>query len=63
MILKRNGEIISRNGTFGGLRADLRWLLFDESVISWISTVQNSMPGTASVYEYRTSDGDLWELR
>lgn len=63
MILKRNDEVISRNGTFSGLKQDLEWLKFEPSIIAWVSLVEKSMPGTARIYEYRTASGDLWELR
>lgn len=62
MILKRNDEVISRNGTFAGIRADLIWLGFERDIISWVTLVEMSQPGTAPIYEYRRPNGDLWSL-
>lgn len=62
MILKRNDEVISRIGTFSGLRAELIWLGFERDIISWLTLVEMSQPGTVSSYEYRRLNGDLWSL-
>lgn len=63
MILKRNDEFIAEQTTFLGLTQDLVSLGHGRDVISWVCLVQKSQPGTAGVYEYRTANGDLWELR
>lgn len=62
MILKRNDEVISRNGTFKGIVNDLVWLGFERDIITWVEMVEKSQPGTASSHEYRRLNGDLWSL-
>lgn len=63
MVLKRNDEIIAEQTTFSGLRVSLIAQGHHRDVISWITVVEMTQPGTCTVYQYRRPNGDLWELR